>query len=88
VRYIQKQRLLVGHIALSDPSERRQISAIADDLGFSSSADFSRAFSREFGYSPRQARSQAVPTHGARDDRRMKESETRSFESWLKTLGS
>jgi AraC-like DNA-binding protein len=88
VHYIQKQRLLAGHVALSDPGDRRQISVIADSLGFSSSADFSRAFSREFGYSPREARNLVAPANNTRTTGSTTPSETRSFEGWLKSLGS
>lgn len=87
VHYIQKQRLLAAHAALSDPSDRRLIAEIAESFGFASAADFSRAFSREFGYSPRQARTAPAP------NRLMKEAGQEaeglpSFERWLKTLGS
>lgn len=87
VHYIQKQRLLAAHAALSDSSDRRLIAEIADSFGFASAADFSRAFSREFGYSPRQARSAPAPSRlmkeGAQDTDGLP-----SFERWLRTLGS
>jgi len=84
VRYIQKQRLLAAHSALSDPQDRRQVSTVADAFGFNSSADFSRAFSREFGYSPTQARQLLVDTHRPE---KPKTSDVASFENWLKELG-
>ncbi|CAM5771581.1 AraC family transcriptional regulator [Labrys miyagiensis] len=88
VRYIQRQRLLAAHAALSDPQDRRQVSTIAHTFGFNSSADFSRAFSREFGYSPTEARNLIAPTHGALHHDKAKIVETSSFESWLRALGS
>jgi AraC-like DNA-binding protein len=84
VRYIQKQRLLAAHAALSDPHDRRQVSTVADAFGFNSSADFSRAFSREFGYSPTQAKQ--LLTDAFRPEK-SKPTEIASFETWLKELG-
>ncbi|RFB79430.1 helix-turn-helix domain-containing protein [Methylovirgula sp. 4M-Z18] len=84
VRYIQKQRLLATHAALSDPRDRRHVSTIADAFGFNSSADFSRAFSREFGYSPTQARQLMT---SALLPEKPKIAEAPSFDAWLKELG-
>jgi AraC-like DNA-binding protein len=56
-RYIQRERLLEAHVVLSDPVTTRSISAIAEDLCFADASSFSRAFKREFGYSPGEARS-------------------------------
>lgn len=86
VHYIQKQRLLAAHAVLSDPSDRRLIAEIAESFGFASAADFSRSFSREFGYSPRQARSAPVPSHLMKETGQGGEG-LPSFEHWLKTLG-
>lgn len=54
-RYIQHRRLLDAHSALANPSEQRRILEIAEQRCFDS-ADFSRAFKREFGYSPSEVR--------------------------------
>lgn len=54
-RYIQHRRLLDAHSALSNPNEERRILEIAEQRCFDS-ADFSRAFKREFGYSPSEVR--------------------------------
>jgi AraC-like DNA-binding protein len=88
LHYIQKRRLLSAHAALSDPADSRRIVDIAEAVGFSSAANFSRAFSKEFGYSPREARnappwSRPVPSNSFADHERLD-----SFESWLKALGS
>ena len=56
-RYIQRERLLEAHAVLTDPATTRSISAIADDLCFADASSFSRAFKREFGYSPGELRS-------------------------------
>lgn len=88
LHYIQSRRLLAAHIALSDPVDSRRIVEIAEAFGFSSAANFSRAFSKEFGYSPREGRSTVVwprPAHSASLAEHQKAS---SFEGWLKALGS
>ncbi len=82
--YIQRTRLLTAHAALSDPADRRRIVDIAEAVGFTSAANFSRAFSSEFGYSPREARSlvrQPESGHASSAGQA-------SFEGWLRALGS
>jgi AraC-like DNA-binding protein len=59
-RYIQRERLLEAHAILSDPSTTQSISAIAEDLCFADASSFTRAFKREFGYSPSEVRSAAL----------------------------
>jgi AraC-like DNA-binding protein len=59
-RYIQRERLLEAHAILSDPSTTQSISPIAEDLCFADASSFSRAFKREFGYSPSAVRSAAL----------------------------
>lgn len=56
VHYIQHRRLLEAHAALADPSDHRRILDIAEERGFIDGAEFSRAFKREFGYSPSEVR--------------------------------
>jgi len=56
-RYIQRERLLEAQVVLSNPSTTQSISAIAEDLCFADPSNFSRAFKREFGYTPSEARS-------------------------------
>jgi len=55
-RYIQHRRLLDAHAALADPDNRLRIIDIAEQHGFNDGAEFSRAFRREFGYSPSEVR--------------------------------
>ncbi|HEY0234506.1 MAG TPA: helix-turn-helix domain-containing protein [Afipia sp.] len=57
---IRTQRLIASHAVLADPRQRRRIHEIAHDFGFSSADEFSRAFRREFGYSPREAREMGI----------------------------
>jgi AraC-like DNA-binding protein len=56
-RHIQRERLLEAQAILSDPAGTQSISAIAEDLCFADASSFSRAFKREFGHSPSEARS-------------------------------
>jgi AraC-like DNA-binding protein len=88
LHYIQRRRLLWAHAALSDPGNRQRIVDIAEAAGFSSPANFSRAFSNEFGYSPREARNATVPVGYANAASVADRDKLPSFEGWLKTLGS
>ncbi|TKT69088.1 helix-turn-helix domain-containing protein [Aquamicrobium sp. LC103] len=63
MRYIQHRRLVAAHVALADANDRRRILEIAESCCFSDGAEFSRAFRREFGYSPSEVR--AGTHHGA-----------------------
>ena len=68
-RYIQHRRLLDAHSALANPSENRRILEIAEQRGFDG-AEFSRAFKREFGYSPshvRKGERAGAPSSGGAD---------------------
>lgn len=56
MRYIQRRRLAAAHTALSNPADTRRILEIAESFCFADGAEFSRAFRREFGYSPSDAR--------------------------------
>jgi len=58
-QYIQRLRLLNGLAQLSDPSNRRPIVVIADESGMMDASSFSRAFRRQFGISPTDAREAA-----------------------------
>jgi AraC-like DNA-binding protein len=60
VHYIRYRRLLDAHVALCDASDNRRVADIAAERGFYDAAEFSRAFKREFGYRPRDARGDAV----------------------------
>ncbi|TIT01316.1 MAG: helix-turn-helix domain-containing protein [Mesorhizobium sp.] len=88
LHYIQSRRLLAAHVALSDPADSRRIVNIAEAVGFSSAANFSRAFSKEFGYSPREVRSSVVLPRTAHSVSHAGHEEASSFEDWLKALGS
>lgn len=51
---IRKKRLAAAHAALANVREHRRIHEIAYEFGFGSADEFSRAFRKEFGYSPRE----------------------------------
>lgn len=85
--YIQKRRLLSAHAALSNSTNRQQVVEIALAVGFTSAAHFSRAFSKEFGYSPREARNVAAPRYFGHAAPATLLEEARSFENWVKALG-
>jgi AraC-like DNA-binding protein len=55
-RVIQYERLLEAHRRLTDPIHCWPVNVVAFDVGFSDHSTFSRAFRREFGYSPSDAR--------------------------------
>ncbi|MBO0736809.1 MAG: helix-turn-helix domain-containing protein, partial [Alphaproteobacteria bacterium] len=59
-RYIQRQRLLEARAILADPASTQTVTAIAEDFCFADVSSFRRAFKREFGYTPREARYAAV----------------------------
>jgi AraC-like DNA-binding protein len=59
IGYIQRLRLSESFAQLSDPSNRKPIAAIADELGLMDPSSFSRAFRRQFGISPTDAREAA-----------------------------
>lgn len=61
VHYIRSRRLLDAHRALSSGADNRKIVDIAAERDFLDPADFSRAFKREFGYSPTEARVKTKP---------------------------
>lgn len=68
---IQRERLRMAHAVLSDPSDRRPIQEIAEDLAFADASTFARAFRAEFGCAPRDVRHAALvgaPLPSARAD--------------------
>ncbi|MBO0738447.1 MAG: helix-turn-helix domain-containing protein, partial [Alphaproteobacteria bacterium] len=59
-RYIQHERLREARAILADPASTQTVTAIAEDLCFADASSFRRAFKREFGYTPREARHTAA----------------------------
>lgn len=54
--YIRRKRLLKTRDALADSSDRRTISNIAEEWGFTDPSTYSRMFKSEFGVTPKEAR--------------------------------
>ena len=50
--HVKERRLVRIHGVISAPGQRRSLALIAEDHGFKSAAQFSRAFRQQFGYSP------------------------------------
>ena len=58
--FINRERLREAHYRLSSHHSARSIHAIGNEVGFSDHSTFSRAFRREFGYSPTEARERGL----------------------------
>lgn len=54
--YVRRKRLLKTRDVLADSSDRRSISSIAEEWGFTDASTYSRMFKLEFGISPKEAR--------------------------------
>lgn len=54
--FIRERRLMRVHAILLEAAGPIHLSRLAEDHGFSSASDFSRAFRTQFGYAPRDAR--------------------------------
>ena len=59
-RYVQRQRLLEARAILSDPMNKRPISAVAEELCFADPSSFGRAFRSMFGHRASEFRSAAL----------------------------
>ncbi|MCA1403946.1 helix-turn-helix transcriptional regulator [Ensifer sp. IC3342] len=60
LNYIRRRRLLQAYADLSDSTNKRPISEIAEAAGFEVAANFTRAFNHEFGANPRDIRKMAA----------------------------
>jgi AraC-like DNA-binding protein len=79
--YVRKRRLEVIHAQLPSNAEMA-IGEIARQYGFVSAAHFSRAFRKQFGFSPRTARVGAIDIKPPAED----SSETAIFRHWEEQL--
>jgi AraC-like DNA-binding protein len=68
-RYIRKQRLLRIFGALSDPTRHEAVADLAFRHGFEDQSSFSRAFKREFGFSPRDVRAHNAAEYASENHR-------------------
>ncbi|RAZ92405.1 AraC family transcriptional regulator [Mesorhizobium hawassense] len=84
-KYIRQHRLLAAHRMLTDPSDRRTIAEVGLAIGYDSAANFSRAFTQQFGYSPSNIRTHRKSSD-AQFDARVENSAV-TFEGLLQTLG-
>jgi AraC-like DNA-binding protein len=84
-RYIQRRRLSESFAILCDTSNNFSIAAIAETLCFADASNFSRAFRREFGMSPREVRTASlVGLAPAATSKVSAGSETHSFADYLR----
>jgi AraC-like DNA-binding protein len=84
-RYIQRRRLSESFAILCDTSNNFSIAAIAETLCFADASNFSRAFRREFGMSPREVRTASlVGLAPAATSKVSTGSETHSFADYLR----
>ena len=86
LNYIRKQRLQAAYETLQDPTNHDRILDIAQTAGFDVAANFTRAFTNEFGISPSEVRKSLIPFHPEITDAAPKNDTARSFESWLRNL--
>ncbi|MEJ1117608.1 helix-turn-helix domain-containing protein [Phyllobacterium sp. CCNWLW109] len=84
--YIRRRRLSAAHAMLADPTDTRKIAEVGLAIGFDSAANFSRAFTQQFGYSPSNIHKRASmdPTRPVWQPDKQPEI---TFESLLRTLG-
>lgn len=85
-RYIQAERLRQAHRALAEAEDRRDIIRVAEDFGFFDPSAFSRAFRREFGYSPSDLRNTALAGAAGAPIRLAAAGEAQGFVSALRRL--
>jgi AraC-like DNA-binding protein len=84
--YIRRRRLSSAHAMLADPSDNRKIAEVGLAIGFDSAANFSRAFTQQFGYSPSNIHKRTFVDHAHSDWQTDKKPKV-TFERLLLTLG-
>jgi AraC-like DNA-binding protein len=85
-QYIQSQRLLEADSMLADPTNTQSITTLAEDLCFADASSFSRAFKREFGYRPSDARASARGGTRVGVPSRLKQSKKLDFADLLRAF--
>ncbi len=85
LNYIRQKRLFAAHEMLADASESRKVSDIAQLLGFETAANFTRAFTQHFGYSPTNVR-KALPRNDGTGDSQPDANRSVTFAHLLRTL--
>jgi AraC-like DNA-binding protein len=66
--FINRERLREAHHRLDAPGDAPSIHVIGNEVGFSDHSTFSRAFRREFGYSPTDARERSLARFPSRHE--------------------
>lgn len=87
LNYIRKLRLQQAYAELSDRTNHRPIAEIADAAGFDVAANFTRAFSHEFGVSPREIRRAMGTGHVASTAAFATRSHETTIGDWLALAG-
>jgi AraC-like DNA-binding protein len=82
--YVRERRLVRAHASLCERNSRRPITLIAEEHGFKSAAQFSRAFREHFGYPPSHAAGPVANTVGTAVPSDLTEGE--SLADWLRPL--
>ncbi|KAB2684217.1 helix-turn-helix domain-containing protein [Brucella tritici] len=85
--YIRQKRLLAAHEMLADASENRKVSDIAQLFGFDTAANFTRAFTQQFGYSPSNVRKSLSRNDGLGDNQ-PDTNRSLTFSTLLRTLAA
>jgi AraC-like DNA-binding protein len=85
--YIRQKRLLAAHEMLADASENRKVSDIAQLFGFDTAANFTRAFTQQFGYSPSNVRKSLSRNDGLSDNQ-PDTNRSLTFSTLLRTLAA
>ncbi|WOS66553.1 helix-turn-helix transcriptional regulator [Sinorhizobium fredii] len=88
LNYIRRRRLQQAYAALSDPTDHRPIAEIAEAAGFDVAANFTRAFSHEFGVSPREIRKAAATERPVAPVAPAGRHRGSTIGDWLKALGN
>ena len=83
--HIRERRLVLIHDELARPSRHRPLARLAEDHGFRSAAQFSRAFREHFGHSPRDT-VPSSPATGALSKATRSSTDAYSLADWLRPL--
>lgn len=85
LKYIRERRLMAAHAMLANVADTRKIADVAATFGFDSAANFSRAFTQQFGYSPSSVR-RLPPRSGAPAELPSSPNPPATFEALLRSL--
>ncbi|MDR2310670.1 MAG: AraC family transcriptional regulator [Brucellaceae bacterium] len=86
LNYIRKQRLQAAYEKLQDPANQGRVLDIAQTAGFEVAANFTRAFTNEFGISPSKVRKSLACFPSENTVATTSDNKQISFENWLRNL--